>query len=278
MRLTQFGTYVLPLFNKRDRFDTGDAGNAALSIVGGTAYDGLRDDDATEGQHTVSTSYEIIASTATAVQTGRDAVRALLGKKRLLWATMPDGTLRHAKARVARVRMERRIEYIYYQPVELTFDIDGIGWNGEAHGAPWYLDEGEHFDDGLSLDMLDQWMPTGSPLTATAVNGGNRAVSDVTLTVTAGTSTISNIRLVCGSVDWTWTGTVAVGKALIIDCGRKSVTNNNANAYNTFALNAGHTVADWLVLEPGNNTVTITYTGNATDNATFVLSYYDGWA
>jgi hypothetical protein len=62
-----------------------------------------------------------------------------------------------------------------------------------------------------------------------------------------------------------------------VDCGLRSVKNNGVDAYSGFALNSGHAVADWLRLEPGANSVTITYSGNADASATVTFSFYDGW-
>ena len=143
MRLTQFGTYTLPLFSRRDKLSTGDTGGALVTLVNGIGYDATGAGVAQEAVNTVTCSYEIVETTATAVQTARDAIRALAGTKARLWAQMPDGSLRHVWARLTRVNMERRREYIFYQPVEATFEIDQPGWLGTAHGAPWFLDTGE---------------------------------------------------------------------------------------------------------------------------------------
>jgi hypothetical protein len=62
-----------------------------------------------------------------------------------------------------------------------------------------------------------------------------------------------------------------------VDCGQRSVKNNGVDAYSGLALNSGHTVADWLQIAPGANTITITYTGNADNSAGVTLSFYDGW-
>lgn len=277
MRLTQFGTYTLPLYNKRDQVGTGDTGGNLITLVTGASYDHYGNETAPEAANTITTSFEIIDTTATAVQTARDAIRALAGLKRRLWAQMPDGTLRFVWARLSRVRMERRREYIYYQPVELTFEIAQPGWNGQGYDAPWYLDTGEYLDSGLFLYLSGRWMPTSSPASLSASNGGNRTVTNAVLTVTAGSDTISNIRVVCGSCDWTWSGTVLATKVLAIDCGARSIINNGADAYDSLTLNAGHTVADWLQIASGGSTLTVTYTGNSSDTATFDLTYYDGW-
>ncbi len=268
MRLTQFGTYTLPLWNKRDGVSLGNTGGAVTGIIGGAGYDAYGSGTAPENMLAVTTSFEIIETTATAVQTARDAIRALAGTKARLWAHFPDGTDRFVWARLARVRMERRLEYIYYQPVDLDFEIVVPGWNGTGHGAPWLLDDGETLDTGLYLDLDDVWIPSSSGDTETFANGGNRTVTDAFVTITAGAAaTISNIRIRCGSCDWTWTGTVAVNKSLTIDCASRSIKYDGADAYSGFALNSGHSVADWLQLAPGNNT----------NSAGVTVSFYDGW-
>lgn len=278
MRLTQFGLYTLPLFNKRDTVGTGDTGGSSLTLVSGTGYDPLGTGGATEAPTTLGTSYEIVDTTATAVQTARDAIRALAGTKARLWAHFPDGSDRFVWARLARVRMERRSQYIYFQPVELTFDVLQPGWNGAQHGALWLLDDGETLDTGLYLDLDDVWIPSASGDVETFTNAGNRTVTVAMLTITASASaTISNITIKCGDCDWTWTGTVALSKSLTVDCGQRSVKNNGVDAYSGLALNVGHKVADWLQIKPGANTITITYTGNADASAGVTLSFYDGW-
>ncbi|MBK8113268.1 MAG: hypothetical protein IPK44_01465 [Candidatus Accumulibacter sp.] len=277
MRLTQFGTYVFPLFNKRDIVSTGDTGGTLLRLPGGGAYDAYGTDPAPEGIREVSTEFEIIASTTAAVQTARDQIRARAGLWRKLWAHYPDGSDRWAWARMSKVKMERRREYLFYQPVGLTFEIKDPGWNGTGHGATWYLDSGLYLDAGLYLDYDDTILLDGSPKSATITNGGNRTVTAVVLGFRAAGNAISGIRFVCGSCDWTFSGSVAAGKILTIDTGTRSIRNDGVDAYSLLTLNAGHTVADWLQLAAGANTVTITYTC-AGAASTLTPTFYDGWA
>ena len=277
MRLTQFGTYVFPLYNKRDLVSTGDTGGTLLRLPGGGAYDAYGTDNAPEGIREVSTEFEIIESTTTAVQTARDQIRSRAGKWRRLWAHFPDGTDRWTWARLSKVKMERRPTYLFYQPVGLTFEVKDPGWNGRGSGAEWYLDAGQYLDAGLYLDYDDTITLDGSPKTTTITNGGNRTVTAVVLSIRAAGNPISGIRFVCGSCDWTFSGSVAAGKVLTIDTGTRSIRNDGIDAYSLFALNAGHTVADWLQLAPGANSVTITYTCAGAATA-FTPTFYDGWA
>jgi hypothetical protein len=126
--------------------------------------------------------------------------------------------------------------------------------------------------------MSETWTPASSGATYILTNDGVLRQTDVTITITAGAASISNIRLRVNNCDWTYSGTVAAGQALLVDCGAKSITNNTVDAYTGLTLNAGHTVADWIQVEPGNNTVTITYSGNAGADAVVTWDYYDAWA
>jgi hypothetical protein len=125
MRLTQFGSYTLPLYNKRDVLGGGPSDGALVGTVTG-AYDGYRDSDAPEGVADLTTSFEIIETTTAAMQTARDAIRALRGTKARLWAHMPDGTDRFVWARVARLRMEARREYVRVGSHAASMRRDGL--------------------------------------------------------------------------------------------------------------------------------------------------------
>jgi hypothetical protein len=278
MRLTHFGTYVFPLFSKRDQVSVGDTSGAIVGLAGRGYYDAFGTDDATEQLRTVATEYEIIETTATAVQTARDAIRGRSGQLLRLWADLPDGTSRFQWARLAKVDIERRREYLFYQPVSLQFEVAEPGWNGTAHGATWYLDSGHYLDTGKWLDTSETWTPSASGDTYTLTNDGVLRQTDAQITITAGAASISSIRLRVNSCDWTYGGTVAAGQSLIVDCGAKSIKNNAVDDYANLTLNAGHTVGDWIQIEPGDNTVTINYSGNAGADAVVTWDYYDAWA
>ena len=277
MRLVQFGSFVFPLYNKRDVLSPGASGGALISLPSNTAWDNYQDDQSTESPARYRTAFEIVETTAAAVQTKRDQIRARRGLVRRLWAQMPDETMRFVWARLSAIRMEHDYRYTFYQPVELEFEVAQPGWNGSGHGVGWTLDSGEYLDDGEWLDEADVTTLTSSGMTVTINNGGNRPQTAITITITGGTSSISNIRLVCSPCDIKFSGTVAAGQSCIINTATKSVLNNAVNAYASFSLEAGHTVADWFRLAAGDNTVTITYSGNATNNATITWEYCDGW-
>lgn len=278
MRLTQFGTYVFPLYNKRDTLGPGDSSGSLLELPGGGAWDGYQDDEAPERPTTYSTAFEIVAATAALVDTELGYIRARRGLRRRLWATMADGTMRFCWARLARIRHERAWRNTLFVPVELTFEVPNPGWNGTGHGAQWRLDEGEVLDAGLYLDYdAAVALEADGSTTITLANGGNRTVNNVVISLTAGAASISNIRFQLSPCDFTFTGTVAAGKTLDIDCGTRSVLNDGADAYASLTLGGAHSVADWLQLAAGSNDLVMTYSGNAGGDATVELEYYDGW-
>lgn len=277
MRLTQFGTYVLPVWNKTDDLSPGSSPGALLELPGGGAWDGYGTAEAPEPSNVVSTQFEIVKTTAAAVQTERDRIRARRGFLRRLWAETPSGMLRFVWARLARIRMERDRRYQFYQPVKLEFEISNPGWNGGQHGTPWTFDSGYLFDAGTFFDRDDVWTPAASGATYTITNEGNTTQDEIILTITAGATSINTIRIRCGDCDWTYSGTVNANKSLVVNTATRTITNDGADAYSGLTLNAGHIVADWLLFDTGNNTVTINYAGNGSVDATVTFDFYDRW-
>lgn len=280
MILTQFGTFVFPLYSKSDFASPGDGGGALLSLPSGTVWDAYQDENAPERATEISTSFDIVSQTATTVQTTLDQIRARVGLRRRLWALMPDGTYRFVWARLKRAQIDTYIENYYFQPVTLTFEIPQPGWNGIGHGAAWLLDSGELLDAGLYLDYSGTVTlnNSGTPRvnTFTITNGGNRTVTSAILTFRAAGNPVTDIIIKCGSCHLLFNGTIAAGKILQIDTALRSVVNDDVDDYASLSLGGDHTVSDWLQLASGANSMTVTHTcaGAAT---TLDVTFYDGW-
>lgn len=277
MRIIQFGTWTLPLWNKRDDLSPGSGAGALLELPGGGAWDGYGTGEAPEPANVVSTQFEIVETTAALVQTERDLIRARRGLRRRLWAETPSGAQRFAWARLSGISMERDRRHQFYQPVKLDFEISNPGWAGGQHGEPWYFDDGYTFDTGSFFDLDDVWTPGGSGYQYIIENRGNTTQDEITLTITAGATSISNIRIRCGDCDWTYGGTVAAGDSLVVNTATMTITNDGDDAYNDLTLNAGHIIAPWLVFETGEQLVTINFSGNAGYDADIVFDFYDLW-
>ena len=204
----------------------------------------------------------ITAANAAAMHTAIAALRALIGQRDWLYRT-PDGGADYRDkvlARLEDVRGPRKVENGLVLPVTLAFAVENWPWQGA---------------DGTVNDTLDGG---GGVTTIVCANDGNARVTSIVITITALVAPITSITVaVAGISTWTWTGTLAVGKALVANCGIRTIRNDGANAYGGFTFNAGNTVADWLRLEPGNNSVVVTMVGGDA-TSTISIAYADGWA
>lgn len=207
----------------------------------------------------VTLASELVEADASSFKTAVYGLRALIGTRALLYRS-PDGEAANSEsvlARLENVSMNRDADNILVLGTTLTFEILQSVWDGA---------------DGTVTGVLDD-----VPESIVVANDGNARVDDAVITITAKTSAITVLTVaVAGVSSFTWTGSVAANKALVVDCGARTVRNDGADAYSGFVLDAGHTVAEWLRLQPGNNTVVITRTGGDA-TSTYSIAFNDGW-
>jgi len=279
MQLERFGTLTLPNANVTDELGNTDAAtDFIITPLGGYDYQ----DDTIPAQdlpaHIVkrATVYE---TTPAALQTELDALRALRGRRLKLWARMFDDSVRWLWARLRGVEHNRTNRNFRWQDIALAWDVANQHWRGHDH-TQWTLDSGEVFDDGLYLDDdgYEFTLTAGGSTNCVVTNGGNRRVTDAVLTITAGSAAITIVTVTTtNDVTWTYTGNVAIGAALVIDCGAQSVTDGGTADYAGFQLNTLHSQEEWLPLEPGATTLVVTLAGGGT-GSTLVVELIDGWA
>ena len=236
----------------------GEAQSGLVSLPSGLMYDSLGSEWARSSAPTVRATGRLVAATAADLKTALDNWLAKRGKRATLTRKSDGGTVHSTTARLLSVRAPREPGFRLFVPVELTFELLSLPWDGTSHA--------------------DSTVLNTSPKTVTVTNNGNARVTDPVITITAGSTAITVVTVaVSGVSSWTYTGTIASTKALVVDCGALSVKNDGANAYSGFALNAGHVVDDWIRLEPGNTSVVVTLTGGSTDSS-IKFEFYDGWA
>lgn len=269
-------------------------------------FDPHGNDDAVHRPFDIIVDFDQIETTAVALQTAKDATKALFGKRGKLYAepynvgTEPtwQRTERWIDARCVQTPYERLIENYHYQPMALVFEVERLPW----HGLPrpiWQFDEG--FDETTLLpttvvwDGNTEWDGGGftqdmvlSPQlyqSGLANNRGNFPVTDAVFTVIAGGAAITHLEIEGGGAHLIFKDTIAAGKALVIDCGNLTVENDGVNAYTTaaFELGANHAIDTWCRFAPGETTITITWTGGTEDllvdqNGGFEAPYASGLA
>lgn len=119
----------------------------------------------------------------------------------------------------------------------------------ETNGGPWKKVGTPFLHSGLVY--------AGSTFFDVTI-GGTSPVLDAVISVSAVGAPVTSVSLTAsGGHNWTWTGTIAIGTALVIDCGALTVKNNGIDAYAGFVLDPSHTARGWLEL-PSNQTTALT--------------------
>jgi hypothetical protein len=108
----------------------------------------------------------------------------------------------------------------------------------------------------------------------TVSNSGDVQVRDAIFTFTA-SAAVSSVRVECVAlgVDWTWTGALSSGQALVVDAGAQTVRKAGSDAYSGFVFNSAHSAAGFLPLDPGANPLVVTVDGTGTAK----VEHYNQW-
>ena len=282
-RIYKFGSTTLPSTRLEGTFGTGADVDSGVQTVGGML------DTRGDGYATLRVPYDVVysawvynAAEATAM-TQFKALSALRGTRAKLYRINEyDSTEHWAYARLMQVQAPWQYQRRTMQPVSLLFQLLTPWYEDATAGDPWVLDDGEVLDDGLYLDesgALTYTLDAGSG-NANAIsvrNNGNAVSYYASLAITAGTNAITVATIQGPYSKFTWTGTVASGKVLVIDCRNRTVTNDGVNAYSGLALDTTHYIDYWLQLPPDSWAgITITLTGGSTDSE-LTLTYAHAW-
>jgi len=120
-----------------------------------------------------------------------------------------------------------------------------------------------------------------TPISPEINNAGDAVQRDITITITAAGTDITVLGISnaeAGHVsDFHFTGTIAVGKSLVIDTEAWSVLNDGADAWDDLAFQGGHAIDGFLRFKGGNNTINLHRTGGSNDS-TYEFAFYDAFA
>lgn len=259
--ITRFGddydtAEALPLYNGRQQV-TVEASSSLVQLPSGV-FDYRYGDKATPEPERLQVAGEWAASSAEDMEDKAQALFALRGIRSRLWRV---GISEDTQWRWARCL---RVETLHVPGTQLSMEFRLVF---DLHPSPWV---GEDQGDSVTLAT--------SPQNVALDNDGDAEVLDAVLTVTAGSTAITQLDLVVsGATAIRWTGTLASGEELEIDCGRRTIRREGADVYSGFALQSAHVIPSWLRIDPGGITLTVTLAGGGTDS-TLSWEYGDAWA
>ncbi len=277
--LTSFRNYVFPTLQPITEMPTAPGKNGDIATLS-TGFDAWGNDDAPSVfPYPLSYRVLVVGASASAYMATLNALRALSKKKGFLYRQGQDAVPHRALARLERVSATDSVET--FNAIELAFEFSiWSDWENNWTDG-WRLDTGVLLDTMMILDpprVVSATLNT-SPKTITVTVGGNVAVDDAVITLTAGSAAITamSLQITAMGVIFDWTGTLASGKALVIDCGAWKVTNDNADAWSGFTFHATHTQEGIMRLAPGANSLIIYVVGGST-NSVIDFGFADRWA
>ena len=212
----------------------------------------------------------IQAQTPIDLETRLDVLRALVGTKASLYR-MAVGE-QWCTARLMSLELPADLSMYRHVPASFRFQMQ----------STWH---------GILRQYSDELIAPASPKIFTLHNGGNLPVTDMTMTFTvAGTATpeadwVGVWRTSPAvSIEWDYTinGTLEDGDILTIEFGQRSIYSDRGAApvdeYAALFLDTLYN-GNWLILFPGDNSVTVAWTEDTGDvTPTITFEYYDRWA
>lgn len=278
--LTQFDSIKLPGASPKHTAGTVQSQSRLVKILGGGVYDPDGSKAAPDLPFQLVYECKIRGNSAGGLRLRMDELRAFRGVEARLWReAFSNGDKQWALARCMSVDYDTQAQHSHalFQPLTMVFLVKTL-WRGVLHGAPWYLNTGRYLNTGLYLNMHDRYALTATTQTLTITNGGNTYADEVLLTLEAGATPVTGLTITCGSCQLVWSGTVAAGKSLVIDCAplRRSVRNDGAPAYVDFDTGPSHASEVWMRLASGENSMVVERTGGGTDTY-LTVDFSDAW-
>lgn len=281
-RLIRFGDIDLEHYNQVENIGSGVTPTAYQALPEGGTLDQFGDQQKHPGTVERTKSCRLRGTTEANLEQIYFQLLALRGTRNRLYRRTITGDIHWQYARLVEVSAQRSHELTKYrliQDIDLRFVTQEIYWRGDLGGL-WYLDSGEFLDSGLSFDSGQTYALTTSPTEITVSTSddiGRASVRALRIRVTAGDAAITSITIArTGGESLTFDGTILAGDVLVIDTGTMQVTNDGADAYDDLALSPTADLAAWFAFEPGDNDLTVTFTGGGTGSI-IDFSYYEAW-
>lgn len=170
-----------------------------------------------------------------------EQIRAQIGKLgNLQRQGYEDNALTYKDARLMHVKSEANYkDGRSYSQLDLTFEVSQTKWRSFSQTVT----------SGTLIASLNLF---------TVDSIGTESVEDAEIIITPTGGALTSILIELNDSSFTWSGNLAVGKDLVINCGKSQIFANGIDAYNGLTLNNNHVSASWLVLRNESNEIDIT--------------------
>lgn len=275
-RIIRFGTTNLEYYNQVDDISSGDTPVSNFDLPEGGAIDNFGDQQKAPGAYERIKKLTLVGSTEDAVAAQFFGLMGLRGKRDKLFRRNGAGDYSWQYARLWKLPASRdyqKTRYKWMQDVEMHFWCQDANWRGLYRG-PWKLNDGIRLDCGYALGTGEWYALAASPATITITNGasmdaGRAEVRSMQIIVSAGASAMSGVTIArAGGESLSYPGTIPSGGQLIINTSTMQVSCTGvALPYNVVEFAPTADMAAWFTLQPGDNVITVTYTGGGTGKA-----------
>jgi hypothetical protein len=244
-RVYAFDGIEISALNGRASMGTGAADAAFIRVAGGY-FDAYGSRRAPQGIRPITVSGWIHQTSGNDRVAKLDELRHRLGERGKLTLAMADDTLRWQWARLVDVDVPADFENVTAFPFNLTWVTADQLWFGVVVSPEeWsWGDLSWTFGDGTaqmgeSGTEMTLTATTGTPQDITVNHGGSIPATNVVITVTAGSSSITSIAFI-NNTNGQFYGiplTLAPGQQLQIDAGQRAVWFRNAEESISSAIN-----------------------------------------
>lgn len=258
----RFGGTNLPLLNGQQDLGAAASRSGLQALPGAGAYDAFGSGPAPRAPRVITLRGTLVGTSSADLVTQLDALRALRGlRDKLYLVSDADAAERWTWARCLGVDTTRGVAQARWLDVSLQFELPYPVWYGTAR-----------LYNGIAT--------ANSVTTFSIANGGNTAVLNPVLSITAGASAITALTVETKKAgvtqaDLAYSGAIAAGQTLVIDAGAQSIKNNGADAYAALSMTTDHVLNGWLRLDPGTTSLIIGITSST--NAPVSLVWNEAW-
>lgn len=242
-KLTTFDGLTLPTSLPALAIGTSRSIDTSIPLPHGGVYDAYGSERAPK-QFPYELSYQtLLTATSDAnLSVAYNEICAKRGVRGDLYRTTDNGDIHYCQARLLDIEGTRSPGNNRLIQLELLFQVFGYWYNSYEYSVS---------------------IPLGGSLTQLPLNQyGTSPTDNAVITISPGNVALTSITLlVSGVSSFTYGGTIAANKLLIVDCGAFTALNDSVDVSTLITTDNYHTILPWLRLNPGTTNLELQAVG-----------------